>query len=687
MVFVKKALAMLLTCSLLLALLPAATSALAEAATDAADPAAQMPVPSSNTPLGDTLIVGNTTEMSGNFFSEMFGNNTADIDARVLLHGYNLMEWISATGSYGINQSVVSGLVVTDDADGNRTYTLNIYTDLAYSDGTPITAADYAFSMLLSIHPAMKEIGAQTVDSDYIVGIDDYKAGRTDVLTGMRILNDRMMSITVKAEYIPFFYELALLDYNPYPIHILAPGCEVVDTGDGVAIRNADPTVTEPIFTADLLRKTILDPDTGYLYHPTVVSGAYVLDSYDNETHVAEFSINSRYKGNSYGFKPMIPHLVYRPVSPDTMIQELADGKVNLLNKCVSADVISDGMQLTGNGFNVSNYPRSGYSFISYSCELPATNDPVVRKAIAHCLDKTQLVTDYVSNYGLAVDGYYGIGQWVYQLVNGTMAPPTAEPGSASGATTQAAYLEEQAAWAALSLDGLTVYDFDIDEANRLLDEGGWMLDRQGGAYDAGTDDVRCKTIDGVLVALDLSLIYPEGNDIADSLQKNFVDHLAQAGVKVTMEAKPMTDLLDIYYRNVPRDTDLIYLATNFATVFDPSYTFSPDDAYQGSSNRTGIIDEDLYQRAVDMRLTEPGDVLTYCQKWVAFQERWSEVLPAIPVYSNVYFDFYSEYLQNYEINSGLTWAEAILGAYLGEPVVVEEPAEGEVLDDGTVIL
>ena len=39
----------------------------------------------------DELIVGHPTEMRGDFFTEMFGNNTADIDVRSLIHGYNLV--------------------------------------------------------------------------------------------------------------------------------------------------------------------------------------------------------------------------------------------------------------------------------------------------------------------------------------------------------------------------------------------------------------------------------------------------------------------------------------------------------------------------------------------------------------------------------------------------------------------
>ena len=139
--------------------------------------------------------------------------------------------------------------------------------------------------------------------------------------------------------------------------------------------------------------------------------------------------------------------------------------------------------------------------------------------------------------------------------------------------------------------------------------------------------------------------------------------------VTVTITEKSDTVKYDgnehIYYRRVARDCDMIYLATNFGTVFDPSTTYSTDEAYVKTVNRTGIRDKKLAQLAVDMRKTEPGDVLSYCRKWVAFQERWTEVLPAIPVYSNVYFDFYTTRLQNYRVTENQTWTQAIVGATL----------------------
>ena len=78
-------------------------------------------------------------------------------------------------------------------------------------------------------------------------------------------------------------------------------------------------------------------------------------------------------------------------------------------------------------------------------------------------------------------------------------------------------------------------------------------------------------------------------------------------------------------------------------------------------------------QDAVDMRKTEPGEVLEYVTEWIYFVERFNDTLPMIPLYSNVYFDFYQPLLQNYNISQNESWGQAIIGAILGEEVVNEE--------------
>ena len=38
-----------------------------------------------------------------------------------------------------------------------------------------------------------------------------------------------------------------------------------------------------------------------------------------------------------------------------------------------------------------------------------------------------------------------------------------------------------------------------------------------------------------------------------------------------------------------------------------------------------------------------------------------------IPIYSNVYFDFFPRYLQNYNISENVTWSQAIVSAFLSD--------------------
>ena len=118
------------------------------------------------------LVVGNATPFNGRFFTDMWGALTSDLDVQKLIHGYNLVEWCTG-GAYNIDPTVVSGIVVTQNQAGDRTYTFDIYSDLQYSDGSPITAWDYAFSWLLSMAPQIADLGGNPKPKEYLKGYQD----------------------------------------------------------------------------------------------------------------------------------------------------------------------------------------------------------------------------------------------------------------------------------------------------------------------------------------------------------------------------------------------------------------------------------------------------------------------------------------------------------------------------------
>ena len=877
-------LAMLLAMSMML---PAWAEAPQEEALDDAAAEEEIEYP-------DELRVGHPTITKGDFFTEMFGNDTADIDVRALIHGYNLVNWDQSQGVYLIDESVVQNVLVLENDLGDRTYYFGLYDDLCYNDGTPITAWDYAFSLLLMMSKEVEQIGGKIYRSEHILGSHEYLTGEKNYLSGVGVLDDYQLVITLDHNFLPYFFETGLFLCVPYPIQEIAPGCKVYagaeeDLGNGygygIYIGNEDPSITEPIYTAELLQKTIMDPETGYNSHPKVTCGPYTLVDYDYQT--AHFEINPYFKGawlyntlpenfrfdvankegvgsgvvtNShsgpniieveredeegnpnpmYLVLPTIEKISFSLADNDTMAQDLIDGTFHLINKvtygptileCLgangasaealmpgaeeeeaaeapegeaaegeeaeaveaeeaseegeaaeeaseegeAADTAEEAEEIEteaaaaaeepaeeeaeeaepvaedeeaeaaeepvadeeeaaaeedeeaaadeeaaegeeeeedasgGDVIRFQNYPRIGLAFLTFTYDWPTVHDKEVRQAMAWCMDRDAMTQEYTSGFGLVVNGYYGIEQWEYLICTGQLEYPinfiTDETHTDEDleewakhknmyATTEEEYEDLVAAWEMLSLDNLTnynVYDLEndpdreekvgIDKANALLDSAKWTLNRNGEPYDPEKDDVRCKMIDDQLVALDLTMMYPEGNHMVEIMEDNFFANLKEVGIKITPVPAKMEDLLRSYYREDERTTDMIYLATNFHVIVDPSITYSTDPTPDHEIWKTTYSDdEDLWYRAVNMRQTDPRDVFDYVSKWISFQERYNEVLPTIPIYSNIYFDFYTPQLQNYYITAHVTWSQAILQSYFGEdlePLPEEETGE-----------
>ena len=595
----------------------------------------------------DKLTVTTTTQFSGNFFSDVLGSNISDQDVRKLIHGYNLVYWDSATGSFQFNPKLIGATSLSDDG---TSYILAIVEGLTYNDGTPITAKDYAFSLLLQGSPELKEAAGSRGDVSRIWGGRDYQDGKTDVLKGVRVLSDYQMALTIDPDFVPYFYQLKALDISPMPISVIAPGCEVKDDGEGAYIDGE--------FSAEVLEETLLDPLSGYVSHPEVTSGPYSLTNYDEKSVTLE--LNEKYEGDENGVIPTIPQVIIQVGDTDSVIADLAEGKTDVVIRCARKEQIEPGMELAMTGdFAMKAYSRTGLSFINFCAEKGATSDLAVRQAISMCMDKESLNKAYMGEYGLAVDGFYGIGQWMYLMANGSQVP---EEG-------------QEEAWADLTLEGIRKYEFNPAAAGRLLEENGWEMDRDG---------VLSKAIDGVDVSMHLKLIYPEGNGAGPLLDQVFIPYLNEIGIELETEALPMPELLKKYYRQEERDCDMILLGTNFNDVYDPSGEYDEN----GTSYLTGITDPELRELAISMRSTEPGNAPEFCRRWLRYQERLAEDAAELPLYSDPYFDFHISALQKYEPGQTGCWAAAIPEAVLSDYVIEEEPGdenielEGDELED-----
>ncbi len=597
---------------------------------------------------GSAVTVGTTTPMAGMFATELFGMNTADMDVRALLHGYSTIAYTRTQG-IAFDSNVVANVETVRLPSGNRMYTFTLHGDLLYNNGARVTAQDYVFSLLLCASPTINQIGGTPLGLALIRGLNAYMGGSTEWLAGVRLLSDTQFTMEIESEYLPYFYGLGMLSVTPYPMAAIAPGCTIEDGDKGVRIvaaENAGAIAAEGFtpgqFDAAMLEKTLLDPETGYAHNPRITCGPYQLDSFDLTENVAVFTANPNYIGNYEGQCPHIETVEFRAVSTDTMFDQLASGEVDILNKVTGAAAITQGMALE---LRQTQYLRTGFSYLSFACEHGPTASVNVRQAIAMSFDKREFADAAVgARYGMAVYGYYGLGQWMFTQM----------------------YDEDAGIMVSDAVQDLEV-PRDIAGAKALLAADGWTLNADGAEYADGVDAVRYRLEDGALVPLTIRFAKPEESRIADILAETIAEPFAQLGIGLEVTSLPFDALLQHYYRQVERGYDMMFLANNFTYIFDPYFDFHTGDAYQGMSNTTGLRDEALMQLALEMRETMPTEMHQYVLRWMAFQERFVELMPMVPLYSSAYYDFFRPEIEGYSITEHATWAGAVVYATVAE--------------------
>lgn len=602
---------------------PDASSAAASSEADASDESVRPTEPTGQ------LVIGTLTDLESDFYDASFNNSATNYKLYALLHGYGTVV-SDIDGAFVYDPTVVKSHEEVENEDGTKTYTVTINDGLVWSDGTPITAKDYVFQLLLESSPEMNQVDGYPSQAGYsLVGYDAYFAGETENFAGVHLVDDMTYSVTVKAEELPYHYDITYATAAPRPMHVIAPDCDVVDSAEGASITGE--------FTADLLLKTINDPDTGYRYNPSVVCGPYMFESYDTASRQGTVVVNPNYAGDYRGVKPVIEKVIIKTVKNDTMINELASGSVDLLFQCSGADTINGGLDLVDQGKAEKNtFFRNGYGKIQFDCSQFPTDSQNVRQAIAYCLDRGEFARQYSGGYAAVVHSYYGLAQWEYQ---------------------------ESKTWID---ENLETYEKNIDKAKELLDADGWNKNADGSDY-SGTG-TRYKEVDGELKPLVIEWANTDGNPVSELLATMLPEAMTEAG----MELKATTMDFPTLSACISHSGDKIYnmynLATGFALASSPWYYYSTDPVWmQGGYNSNWIVDKDLEAAAYALKPIAYDDDAAWLPAWQNFIKVWNEKLPDVPLYSDEYYDFYSTRLKGWSSSSVWEWSRAVLDAWVVE--------------------
>lgn len=584
------------------------------------------------------LIIGTTTEMSGDF-SGVWQNNASDANVRRLVQGYGTVDQTDE-GEYVIDDSIVEKYDTKENEDKSKTYTFTIKQGLKFADGKEITAKNYvAATMLWSsklIGPDLCK-GKNTAGID-LVGYDAFSKGETKEFAGLHLIDDYTFSATINPNNTPYFYELNSVASSPEDLEFwLGKDVDIKDDGDGCYF-------VEDINTEEFKNAVKAARDKKTL--PS--SGPYMLEKYDEAQQLATMVINPNFQGDRVGRKPLISKVILKKITQATQIDDLKTGGVDIINKIGDGKTINAGMDLTeGEGFAYTDYPRAGYGKIAFSCDVGPTQFPEVRQALAYLLDRNDFAKQFTGGYGSVVNGPYGTAQWFYQETKKE--------------------LEEK----------LNSYPYDPAKAVELLEKAGFTLNESGAEFKEG-DGIRYKKMDdGKLMPLEIKWASTENNEVSDLLVVKLAENpdLVKAGIKIQRDAMSFDELLNWLYRDASQDAkygvptyNMFNLASGFTPWYDRKYDYSTkEEMIKMGYNTNFIFDKELEKTATDMVMVAPDQRDAFKDNFVKFIVRWNELLPDLPLYSNQYHDFYNAKLKHWVTSEMKGLTATILDAWVTE--------------------
>lgn len=312
----------------------------------------------------DTFIA--TIHTPGGVFLPYFYDNGWDGNATAPIFA----SLVSVDDNGKLSPDLAESWKVSSD---NLVYTYHLRKNLKFSDGSPITADDVAFTLTLLDDPAYS--GGVDISQSYIKGSDDYKNGKATSIEGIKIIDELTIQITTEK-------------INPLNLSILG----------GQVLSKAYYGKGYEKGKLDYLKA---------LYGTPVGSGPYKLDKYVPGQEV-RYIANSNY----YGGKPNIEHLIFKVTSASTALENFQTGDTDLDSFSTDKDTID---QLQSLGFaNIRIKSIADYGLIYINNKKTYLKDKAVRQALIYGLDRQKIVDTMYSGYGQVANVIGAPTLWSY---------------------------------------------------------------------------------------------------------------------------------------------------------------------------------------------------------------------------------------------------------------------------------
>lgn len=445
-----------------------------------------------------------------------------------------------------------------------------------FSDGTEVTAKDVKFTFTTLADPSYT--GPNGGGMDNIVGYKEYNSGAAKELTGVETPDD----------YTVVF-------------HLVSPQIDAVSSFGTMGIASADHYSKYKQGNVKVVEKN---------QEESCGSGAYQLKSYDKASG-ASFVRNEEFKPEKGQYQ--VDRIVMKKTDVTTEVSELKKGTVDLIPEVIETNKVSEASQADNMAFNY--YTRSAVGFVALNANNGATADKAVRQALMYATDRQGFCDSYFRWDKKASDevkkvkgGYVPAAYWNPASVN-------------FGAVVR----NEE------TIDGLNTYAFDMDKANQVLDEAGWVR---------GADGIREK--DGQ--KLEIKFLLSEGNSVLETLIPIVKKTWGDLGVDLKQTTVDFSTLLsNIQDTSHDSEWNMCFLATSFTSNQDSSAndSYSNDPENMAVNNYSRINDQALIDQLTKARANsdEKQSKVDYAEA----MKMAADDAGYMPVYSGMMFNLYNK--------------------------------------------
>ena len=445
-----------------------------------------------------------------------------------------------------------------------------------FSDGTEVTAKDVKFTFTTLADPSYA--GPNGGGMDNIQGYKEYNSGEAKELTGVETPDD----------YTVVF-------------HLVKPQIDAIASFSTMGITSADHYSKYKQGKVSVVEKN---------QEESCGSGAYKLNKYDKSSG-ASFVRNEEFKAEDGKYQ--VDQIVIKKTDVSTEVSELKKGTVDLIPEVIETNKVSEASQDKNMAFNY--YTRSAVGFVAMNANNGATADKAVRQALMYATDRQGFCDSYFGWDKKASDE-------VKKVEGGYVPAAFWNPSSENcGAIVR----NEE------TVEGLNTYAFDMDKANQLLDEAGWVK---------GADGIREK--DGQ--KLEIKFLCSEGNSVLETLIPMVKKTWGDLGVDLKQTTVDFSTLLsNVQDESHDSEWNMCFLATSFTSNTDnganEEYTNDPQN--MAVNNYSRLNDQALVDQLTKAR--SESDAEKSKTDYVEAMKMAADDAGYMPVYSGMMFNLYNK--------------------------------------------